>query len=554
MSKSIKVNVGARVIAAFVSTLLFSFMTTANILHIEKQQAESSQTSALLDRALTAESAHYKWAANLSGALYEDTEFTGSINPTTCVLGQWLYGDAGTEDAEILRLRGELEELHKELHSSASYVLTMYESDPEGAQDYFQHTIQANLTTLVGMLDKVIERGEDLSGASEEQINKTISVMHVTTVVCLALAMVCLISLIVYVIRRVVNPLIYVTESVKVLQNGRLSLDIDYRSNDEVGDLISILKNSTSQIYGCVSDINKVMAELSKGNFEVSTGTHYAGDFSTIQTSIETFTNSMSGALGKIAGAEHKISENAEQLSNSSQQVAQGATQQASATEELYAALDELYKSAQENVKTADEAKEHARLTGEQVAHSSEQMQQMMAAMSDVSSSSEQIGQIIATIEDIAFQTNILALNAAIEAARAGAAGKGFAVVADEVRSLAMQTDKASNATKDLIESCIGAAGRGSSIVSGVSETLGKTMELVTRSNNNINMIADAVRDEAEAITQINQGIGQIAAVTQTNTASSEEAAAVSAELFSQARLLGEQTRRFKLKKNRMYS
>ncbi|MDE6133786.1 MAG: hypothetical protein K2G04_10510, partial [Oscillospiraceae bacterium] len=140
-------------------------------------------------------------------------------------------------------------------------------------------------------------------------------------------------------------------------------------------------------------------------------------------------------------------------------------------------------------------------------------------------------------------------LNAAVEAARAGEAGKGFAVVADEVRSLAVQSDQASKATKNLIENCVSAADRGIEIVGGVSESLQKTMEFVTRSNNDISVIADAVRAETEAITQINQGIGQIADVTQTNSASSEEAAAVSAELFTQARLLQEQTSGFKLKR-----
>ncbi len=548
MSKSIKVNVGFRVAATLASMLLFSVMTTVNIIRIDKTQTTNTQTNSLLAKARTAETAHYKWSANLSNALYADTEFTGSMDPTTCVLGQWLYGEAGTDDAEVLKLRGDLEALHKELHGSASQVLEQYTSSPTDAQQYYQTTIQGNLTTLVGILDKVIERGETLRTESEEATERTISIMHITTLVCMALALACLVSLIMYVIRRVVQPIINITNSSKVLQNGQLALDIKYRSGDEVGDLVETLRTSTQQIYSYVSDINNIMSEFSNGNFNISTSADYIGDFRSIQTSIESFTETMSAALGQIANAEHRISENAEQLSNSSQSVAQGATEQASSTEELYAALDELYKSARDNVKTADEAKEHARLTGEQGSQSSEQMKQMMDAMTDVSSSSEQIGQIIATIENIAFQTNILALNAAIEAARAGEAGKGFAVVADEVRSLAMQTNKASNATKDLIESCISAASRGNDIVNGVSETLGKTMELVTRSNDNINMIADAVRDEAEAITQINQGIGQIAAVTQTNSASSEEAAAVSAELFAQARLLQEQTKKFTLR------
>lgn len=549
MSKSINVNVGARVVAAFLSILLFSVMTTVNIIRIDRIQTANTQTNSLLVRARTAEAAHYKWSTNLSNALYVGTEFTGSMDPTTCVLGQWLYGEAGTDDAEILKLRSDLEALHKELHGSASQVLEQYASSPSDAQQYFQTYIQGNLTTLVGKLDKIIERGDTLLTEGEEKTDSTIFIMHITTLICLVLALVCLISLIRYVMKRVVKPIIKITDSSRVLQNGQLSLDIDYKSDDEVGELVNTLKTSASQIGSYVSDINRIMGELSGGNFNVRTSADYVGDFTSIQSSIENFTDTMSGALEQISGAERRISENAEQLSNSSQTVAQGATEQASSTEQLYAALDELYKSARENVEKATSARERAQLTGEQVSQSSEQMKQMMDAMSDVSSSSQQIGQIIATIESIAFQTNILALNAAIEAARAGEAGKGFAVVADEVRSLAVQSDEASKATKSLIENCVGAADRGISIVGGVSETLQRTLELVTRSNEDIGVIADAVRDEAESITQINQGIGQIAAVTQTNSASSEEAAAVSAELFSQARLLQEQTSRFRLKR-----
>ena len=47
---------------------------------------------------------------------------------------------------------------------------------------------------------------------------------------------------------------------------------------------------------------------------------------------------------------------------------------------------------------------------------------------------------------------------------------------------------------------------------------------------------------------QVTNGIEQISTVTQTNSANSEEAAAVSAELFSQAHKLQEQIGRFSLK------
>ena len=105
-----------------------------------------------------------------------------------------------------------------------------------------------------------------------------------------------------------------------------------------------------------------------------------------------------------------------------------------------------------ENADHAEEASRRADAAGAETEESNRRMQDMMAAMADISSSSREIGKIIKTIDGIAFQTNILALNAAVEAARAGTAGKGFAVVADEVRNLASKSAEASKSTSVLIE------------------------------------------------------------------------------------------------------
>ena len=135
-----------------------------------------------------------------------------------------------------------------------------------------------------------------------------------------------------------------------------------------------------------------------------------------------------------------------------------------------------------------------------------------------------------------------------MEAARAGTAGKGFAVVSSEVRSLATQSDEAAKATKVLIENSVQAVERGNRIVGEVSQTLNTTLGLVMESNSAIGNIAEAVQREANSISQVTDGISQISSVVQTNSASSEESAAVSNELFEQVRLLQEQTKRFQLK------
>ena len=548
MRKGINKMVGIRVIAALFSVVLFSCVTTYNIFRIQYIEKDTTQANNLLNRAQQAETAHYRWASGLSNALYAGAEFTGSIDPTTCVLGQWLYGEAGPDDAEGMSLRSQLEPLHRQLHSSATEALDLLSTSPFEAREYYQESILTNLGTLVGLLDQVVERGTALSEESSARLDRTAVIMHWTCAVCLVLALGCLISLVQYVLSQIVRPIIRITESAQPLQEGRLTLDIDYKANNELGDLSTTLRESMAQIEDYVTDINRIMGQMSEGNFNVTTSTSFIGDFQSIEGSINRLTENLSTAMGQIANAERRISGDAEQLSNSSQSLAQGATEQASAIEQMYATLDDLTRSAEQNVKTTDNAQENARMAGEQVTLSGEQMEQMVAAMGNITNASQEISRIITTIENIAFQTNILALNAAVEAARAGTAGKGFSVVADEVRSLASQSDQAAKATKDLIENSVRATEQGSKIVEEVSATLQKTLELVMQSSSDIQSIAEATRGEAESIAQVTEGIGQISSVVQTNSASSEESAAVSAELFDQVRLLQDQTRRFQLK------
>ena len=545
MGKSIKRSVSIRVACALVAVLLFSVAMTINILSLESSQKVNAQASDLLSKAQSAETAHYRWSTNLSNALYAGTQFTGSMDPTTCELGKWLYSDIETDDQTVMSLRAQIEPLHKELHQSASTALGMSTTQ---AQQYYQTTIQSNLTTLVGLLEQVVERGAVINNDATTRMETTIKFMHATSIIGLGLSLIALISLVVYVSGYVIKPILQITQASQPLQEGLLELDLGYSSQNELGQLASTLERSMDRIHSSVEDINRIMGELSDGNFDVHTSQRFIGDFRSIEESIDSFTGNISAAFGHIQQAEQRVSGNAEQLSSSSQSLAQGATEQASEVEGLYATLDNLSKSASGNVKAAADAQENARLTGEQVTISSKQMDQMVAAMADITEASQQIGRIIATIENIAFQTNILALNAAVEAARAGSAGKGFAVVSDEVRSLATQSDQAAKATKELIENSVQATERGSKIVGEVSQSLKKTLDLVVRSNEAIGTIAEAIEREAASIASVTEGIGQISSVVQTNSASSEESAAVSAELFEQVHLLQEQTRKFHLK------
>ena len=106
--------------------------------------------------------------------------------------------------------------------------------------------------------------------------------------------------------------------------------------------------------------------------------------------------------------------------------------------------------------KSSNEARECVNIasqSGQTLLIGNEKMEELKAAIKEISQCSEQIKNIIVAIDDIASQTNLLSLNAAIEAARAGEAGKGFAVVAEEIGGLAETSKRTAAKIRELCQS-----------------------------------------------------------------------------------------------------
>lgn len=175
-------------------------------------------------------------------------------------------------------------------------------------------------------------------------------------------------------------------------------------------------------------------------------------------------------------------------------------------------------------------------------------MEQLMTATRNIDQSSAQIVSIIKTIEDIAFQTNVLALNASVEAARAGDSGKGFSVVAEEVRSLAAKSAEAAQNTSNLINRSI------QDVQTGTESTdlAVSAMQVISDCIQSIKTLMDDIDaasvQQSKMIVLVENGIKEISAVVQSNSASAEKSAAVSKELSDQARTLNNLISRFRIK------
>ncbi|RXJ96104.1 chemotaxis protein [Malaciobacter molluscorum] len=138
-------------------------------------------------------------------------------------------------------------------------------------------------------------------------------------------------------------------------------------------------------------------------------------------------------------------------------------------------------------------------------------------AMDEINNQVKSIEEAISVIDQIAFQTNILSLNAAVEAATAGEAGKGFAVVAQEVRNLASRSAQAAKEIKHIVENATIKANEGKSASDEMIKGYIALLKNIENSNEMIQEIANASKEQETGITQINDAITQLDQQTQQN-------------------------------------
>ncbi|MCL2189999.1 MAG: methyl-accepting chemotaxis protein [Defluviitaleaceae bacterium] len=360
--------------------------------------------------------------------------------------------------------------------------------------------------------------------------------------------------------KAVKAPIMAINIAMEEMQNGNFDLNIidgkitaagySADANKYGGIFKTIIQNtdtSFANVDGYINEIEKILAQIAVGDLRQSISREYLGSFDLIKRSVNSISTTLSKTMGEISAASEQVLSGAKQISISATDLANGAQQQASSIEELNASIDVINQQTQQNAQSAAEASNLSRKSTENANTGNETMKHMLSAMEEIKTSSNEISKIIKNIEDITFQTNLLSLNASVEAARAGEHGRGFAVVADEVRNLASKSQQSTIETTSLINDSINRVDAGSNIAAQTSESLAVIVKNAGEILEIINNISASSKEQAESISQVSIGLAQISNVVQSNSAVSEQAAAASQELNSQAEVLRQLVSFFKV-------
>jgi methyl-accepting chemotaxis protein len=302
--------------------------------------------------------------------------------------------------------------------------------------------------------------------------------------------------------RYLSKPLSLATEAAIKLSHGDLTLSIETKRMDEIG-----------QLMRAIDGIGKGLA--------------------TVVTAVRESTASIATSSGEIASENANLSARTES--------------QASSLEETAASVEQLTSTVKQNADNAHQANQLAELASTVAGKGGAVVLQVVETMGSINESSRKIADIISVIDAIAFQTNILALNAAVEAARAGEQGRGFAVVAAEVRVLAQRSAGAAKEIKTLITDSVEKVDLGSKLADRAGSTMNEVVTSVKRVTEIINEITVASNEQTSGIEQINQAIIEIDNMTQQNAILVQHAAESARSMHEQAETLVEAVSVFKL-------
>lgn len=326
-----------------------------------------------------------------------------------------------------------------------------------------------------------------------------------------------------FITRIIVSPIKQLQSLMSKAEDGDFTSRGDYKSKDEIGQLVTSYNNMISGLKNIVKSVSETSGIVAASSEQLSASAEQSA-----QTSEHISANIQELAIGSDDQV-HSIEESSNiinEISNYAQQINKNATQ--------------VSESAFETSEISIEGKRSIERVIKQMSSINSNVSILGSSIKSLSDSSTEIGKINEVITAIAAQTNLLALNAAIEAARAGEAGKGFAVVADEVRKLAEQSANSAKqitslikhiqndtgATLESMESTIKEVEEGLNVV----KDAGLSFEKIEKS---VNGVVTQLQDVTFAINELSSGTGQVASSVTKVKSIAEEAASSTQNISS---------------------
>jgi methyl-accepting chemotaxis protein len=254
--------------------------------------------------------------------------------------------------------------------------------------------------------------------------------------------------------RYILTPMDEIMNSMKVISEGKLDINLSYHDNNEFGILFKSIEHTIVNLKGTIHNIEEMLSSIENKDLTQVIEYEYKGDFKPIKTSLEGIQRFMSEALMIIKNTSTQLYVDADNVLMVGQLITKGANEQYNSIQSLNILLKQVEEKIKDNSAEISYADRMVTSLEENIKLCNVNMNQLVENVDEINLTFTKMNEVNNIIQYIAEQTNLLALNATIESSRHGSQGQGMGVIAKEIQKLSKECEQEVSVINTMIRNC----------------------------------------------------------------------------------------------------